>query len=124
LIAADTSSLVAYLSQAKGADIDQIEAAIGTETLRLPPMVVAELLSSPKANTKLGPILSTLPSIEVIDGFWKRAGESRRLLLGKGLKAGVADSLIAQSCIDAGIPLIARDRDYRHFARWCGLKLV
>ena len=36
----------------------------------------------------------------------------------------MADALIAQCCIDANVTLIARDRDYRHFERWCGLKLA
>ena len=40
------------------------------------------------------------------------------------LKAKLADALIAQCCIDADVPLIARDADYRHFERWCGLKLA
>ena len=57
-------------------------------------------------------------------GFWERAGLGRRLILSKGLRARLADTLIAQCCIDAGAPLIARDNDYRHFVRWCGLKLA
>jgi hypothetical protein len=31
---------------------------------------------------------------------------------------------IAQSCIDADVKLITRDRDFRHFATHCGLKLA
>jgi len=58
------------------------------------------------------------------EGFWERAGESRRLILLKGLKAKLADTLVAQCCIDADVPLIARDGDFRHFAQWCGLKLA
>jgi hypothetical protein len=46
------------------------------------------------------------------------------MLLLKGLKARLADALIAQCCIDADVPLIARDSDFRHFKRWCGLKLA
>jgi predicted nucleic acid-binding protein len=36
----------------------------------------------------------------------------------------LADALIAQSCIDHEISLIARDGDFRHFAKHCGLKLA
>jgi predicted nucleic acid-binding protein len=42
----------------------------------------------------------------------------------KGLKAAVADALIAQSCIDNDVALITRDPDFRHFAKHCGLKLA
>ena len=31
---------------------------------------------------------------------------------------------IAQSCVDRGIPLLARDRDFQAFAAACGLDLV
>jgi len=51
-------------------------------------------------------------------------GENRRLIFSKGLKARLADTLIAQCCIDARAPLIATEGDYRHFANWCGLLLV
>lgn len=42
----------------------------------------------------------------------------------KRLKPKLADTLIAQCCIDADTPLIARDGDFRHFERWCGLRLA
>jgi predicted nucleic acid-binding protein len=46
-----------------------------------------------------------------------RAAHSRRVLQENGLKARIADTLIAQSCIDHDVPLITRDRDFRHFFR-------
>jgi predicted nucleic acid-binding protein len=36
--------------------------------------------------------------------------------LRKGRRARLGDALIAQSCIDRGIRLITRDRDFRAFA--------
>jgi predicted nucleic acid-binding protein len=123
LIAADTSSLVAYLTGDTGPDVEFIESAMADETLVLPPPVFTELHSKPDRAAIEGP-LARLPLLELKEGFWARAGDARRLLLVKGLKAAMADALIAQCCIDAEVPLIARDRDYRHFERWCGLKLA
>jgi predicted nucleic acid-binding protein len=40
------------------------------------------------------------------------------------LLARLLDALIAQSCIDHDVMLIARDDDFRHFAKHCGLKLA
>jgi predicted nucleic acid-binding protein len=60
----------------------------------------------------------------LIDGFWDRAGETRRVLLAKGLKAQTLDTLIAQFCIDSETPLLTLDSDFRHFATHCGLKLA
>ena len=91
--------------------------------LVLPPPVVSELWSKPD-RTLLEPWLADTPVMEMTDGFWRRVGDSRRALLAKGFRAAMADALIAQCCIDADVPLIARDRDYRHFERLCGLKLA
>jgi predicted nucleic acid-binding protein len=57
-------------------------------------------------------------------GYWERAGHNLRLILSKGSRARLADALIAQCCIDADTPLITSDTDFRHFERWCGLKLA
>ena len=55
------------------------------------------------------------PLMEIQPGFWNRAGALRASVLRKRRKARLGDSLIAQSCLDAGIPLLTRDRDFRHF---------
>ena len=96
---------------------------MAAEELVIPPPVATELFSKPD-RTQIVRLLQEVPTMTLAEGYWERTGESRRTLLAKGLKAAMADALIAQCCIDAGVPLIARDRDYRHFERWCGLKLA
>ena len=61
---------------------------------------------------------------EVRNGYWKRAGELRARVPAKRRKARLGDALIAQSCIDGGIPLLTRDRDLRAFAEAAGLDLA
>lgn len=123
MIAADTSSLIAFLAGGSGPDVEQVVAALADDKLRLPPPVAAELLSKPNTQDAMV-LIGGLTQLDITDGYWERAGASRALLISKGLKARLADALIAQCCIDADVPLIARDGDYRHFARWCGLKLA
>jgi predicted nucleic acid-binding protein len=67
--------------------------------------------------------LAELPLIEVRPGYWQRAGELRAKVLAKRRKARLGDALIAQSCMDQGIPLLTRDRDFREFADAAGLDL-
>jgi predicted nucleic acid-binding protein len=124
LIAVDTSSMVAWLQGDAGADISRLQEALTSKKLALPPPAAAELLSWPKASPMLRSTLARLQALPIEEGFWERAGESRRLLLDRGFKAKLADALIAQCCIDAQVPLIARDADFRHFAAHCGLKLA
>ena len=45
-------------------------------------------------------------------------------MLAKRRKARLGDALIAQSCIDQGVPLLTRDGDFRAFANAAGLDLV
>jgi predicted nucleic acid-binding protein len=122
LIATDTSSIIAYLAGHEGADIVQIERAMTSDQLRIPPPVVSELLT--QGSPELDYLLASIPQLEIQAGYWERAGRSRALLRSKGLKANLADTLIAQACIDGGAALVSRDRGYRHFAQWCGLTLA
>jgi predicted nucleic acid-binding protein len=124
LIAVDSSSAIAYLGGETGADIAALDAAMTTEVLRLPGPVLTELLSNPAPQPRLQSFLDELEVLPVLDGFWQRVGRSRSLVYSKGLKAHLADAMVAQICIDLEIPLITRDRDFRHFAQWCGLKLA
>jgi len=52
------------------------------------------------------------------------AGELRSKILAKGRRARLGDALIAQSCVDHGVPLLTRDRDFRAFAETAGLNLA
>jgi predicted nucleic acid-binding protein len=88
------------------------------------PPVLTELLSDPKITSEVSNTLSELPLIEIQPGFWNRAGALRASVLAKRRKARLSDSLIAQSCLDAGIPFLTRDRDFRAFADAASLQIV
>lgn len=88
------------------------------------PAVLAEVLSDPKLPAEVAETLAQLPLIEIKSGYWERAGVLRSLVLAKRRKARLGDVLIAQSCIDRGIPLLTRDRDFRAFAEAEGLGFV
>jgi predicted nucleic acid-binding protein len=124
MIAADTSSLVAYLRGVGGKDVETLDIAAAAGELVLPPVVLTELLSDPKTGDLVKAKLVRLELLELTEGFWERAGKARSRLKHEGLKARIADALIAQSCIDHDIALITRDADFRHFAKHCGLKLA
>jgi predicted nucleic acid-binding protein len=124
VIAADTSSLVAYLSGDTGADVRRVDEALVSGELRLPPVVVTELLSDATARSRiLGSILDS-PMLDVLPDYWIRAGATRAAVLATHLRARLPGALIAQSCIDHDVALITRDDDFRHFEKHCGLKLA
>jgi predicted nucleic acid-binding protein len=124
VIAADTSSLIAFFSGANGDDVGKIANALRTISLYLPPVAITELLSDAHSRANLLLQIADCPQLEILPGYWERAGVTRSIVLAKGLAAKVPDTLIAQSCIDHNVELITRDTDFRHFAKHCGLKLA
>ena len=124
MIAVDTSSLVAFLEGQAGSDTDLIQSALDHQQLALPPVVLTEILSDPAVPRGVRTLLAGLPILDLEPGFWGRAGVLRASVLKQKKKARVADSLIAQSCLDQSTPLVTRDRDFRHFAKAAGLSLL
>ena len=124
MIAADTSSIVAFLQGQGGDDTDIIQSALDHQQLALPPVVLTEILSDPALPRAVRTLLAGLPILDVEPGFWQRAGLLRASVLKQKKKARVADALIAQSCLDQSTPLVTRDNDFRHFAIAAGLPLL
>ena len=117
MIAIDTSSLPRFLAGEEGRDVDLVRIAINQGQAVLPPVVLSEVLSDPAIPAALAADLSRLPLLTIGPGFWSRAGLLRARLLKRGYKAKLADTLIAQSCIDHEVPLVTHDRDFRHFVK-------
>jgi predicted nucleic acid-binding protein len=123
VIALDTSSLVHYLGGSTGKDIDAVDLALSESQACLPPVVLSEVLSDPKLPKPLEEVLLHIPTLDIQPGYWERAGRLRAQVFGEGHKARLADTLIAQSCLDHDVPLVTRDRDFRHFVA-AGLRLI
>jgi len=124
MIAVDTSTWVAFLEGSGDEDAQVLDRALEDRQVLMVPVVLTELLSDPKLPSGVAKTLAEIPLIEVGPGYWQRAGALRAKALAKRRKARLGDALIAQTCIDRGIPLLTRDRDFRAFAGAAGLDLV
>lgn len=124
MIAVDSSSFIAYLSGEKRDDTDAVETALQHKLVVFPPVVLSELLSDPKLPRSVRELLEQIPLLSLTGGYWERAGFLRSKIITRGHKARLADALVAQSCLDHDVPLIAHDLDFRHFVRFAGLKRV
>jgi len=124
MIAADTSTWIAYLQGGTGEDVDLLDRALQERRVLMVPVVLAELLSDPELPTGVAETLSEIPLMEISNGYWHRAGILRAKALKRRRKARLGDALIAQSCMDGDIPLLTRDRDFRAFAEAASLDLV
>lgn len=121
MIAADTSTWVAYFEGDAGKDVQLLDQGLRDRQVLMVPAVLTELLSDPKLPADVGKTLREIPQIEIEAGYWERAGALRSKVLAKRRKARLGDALIAQTCMDQKITLVARDRDFRAFAESAGL---
>lgn len=124
MIAADTSTWVAFLEGAKGEDVELLDRALQERQVLMSPVVLTELLSDPNLPADVADTLVDVPLIEIEEGFWQRAGSLRAKVLSRRRKVRLGDALIAQSCVDRGVALITRDRDFRAFVDGAGLDIV
>jgi predicted nucleic acid-binding protein len=116
MIAADTSTWIAFFEGASGADVHLLDQALADRQVLMVPVVLTELLSDPDLPAAVARTLSEVPLISIGPGYWQRAGALRAKVLSKGRRARLGDALIAQTCVDANVPLLTRDRDFRSFA--------
>ncbi len=124
MLCIDTSSLIAYLEGQAGEDVELVDRAFGDRVGAIAPVILTEVLSDAALIKPAREAILQLPILPVTDGYWERAGLLRAKILKSGHKARLADTLIAQSCLDHHATLITRDRDFRAFHRLAGLRLL
>lgn len=124
MIAADTSTWIAFLTGQVGWDVEVLDKALKDRQIVMLPAVLAELLSDPKLTSDVEEQLCDVPRVPITEGYWRRAGKGRATLLAKGRRARLGDALIAQGCIDGGVLLVTRDQDFRAFAERSKLTLA
>jgi hypothetical protein len=81
MVAADTSSMVAFLQEGEGDDVEVIQSALERQQLVLPPVVLTELLSEPALPQTVRSLLTALPQLNIEPGYWERAGLLRASIL-------------------------------------------
>lgn len=122
MIAADTSTWIAFFEGEQGDDVNALAQALQSRQVVMPPPVLTELLSDPGLSASVAQTLLELPLVSLKNGFWDRAGRLRAKALARKRKARLGDALIAQCCIDADVALITRDGDFKAFS--AGLNLL
>ncbi len=124
MIAADTSTWIAFFEIAPGQDTELLVRAIKDRQTLMIPAVLTELLSDPLLASVDAQTLAEVPVIDLEPGYWHRAGLLRAKVLSNRRKARLGDALIAQTCLDRKIPLLSRDQDFRGFADASQLDLI
>lgn len=115
MICLDTSSVIAYLQGDDGPDVEWVNQAFLDQIGVLAPVTVSELLSDPLLSTAVRETLLEIPTLDLPQGYWERAGLLRARVLRLGRRARLADTLIAQACLDNHATLVTRDHDFKNF---------
>lgn len=124
MVCADTNCWIAFLGGQQGRDVQILKQCLISHSLAMAPIVLAELLSSPNLSERDVRDFLAVPLLEVTEGYWSRGGRLRARLLGLGYRPKLADTLIAQSCLDYQAWFMTRDRDFSPFTKHAGLSMV
>src|SRR5258708_17896226 len=112
MIAADTSTWIAFFEGDGGADVQLLDRALGDRQVLMVPAVLTELLSDPKLTASVAESLKELPMMEIEADYSQKARELPAKVFGKGRRARLGDALISRSCEDHGVVLLTATRDF------------
>lgn len=122
MIVADTDVLVDYL-RGRG-EAERIRLELTTKSFATTVVTAFELWAGARGPQQVAAVETLLSAVKILPldaPSARRAGELRRDLEQKGLKIGMADSLIAGICVEREAILLTRNR--KHFERVPALKL-
>jgi predicted nucleic acid-binding protein len=120
----DSSVIIAWLNGADYPEAEALDALLEKDAAFIAPIGITEIFSDTKGGPIVAEALTTFRVLDLKPGYWERAGAMRAELRREGRKAPIADALIAQAAIDADLPLLTRDADFRIYAKLFGLKLA
>ncbi len=123
MLCIDTSAMIAFLEGKTGRDVELVDQALLDQVGAFSPVAVTELLSDTTLPPSVKNIILEIPVLPITEGFWERAGLLRAKLIHRKHKAKLADTLIAQTCLDHHVPLVTRDTDFAHFKKVSALKV-
>jgi predicted nucleic acid-binding protein len=122
-LAVDTSVWIDFL---RGEPLPELEHALQSGYVLLPPLVCAELLSSPlpaRKRAALASMLQDLPLHPTPFDHWARVGALRAKLLRAGVSVSTPDAHVAQCAIDCRGVLWSRDKLFGSIAKHTELRL-
>ena len=120
----DACVVISFLAGETTPEVEALAALLVNAEAILAPSTITELLSDPKGGSDVAPLIDQLQIVEITEGYWARAGRLRASVRGAGRKAALGDALLAQACLDADLPLLTADSDFKAFTQLSNLRLT
>jgi len=117
----------AWIDFFRGRELPVLEEALAEGRVRVPPLVVAELVSGATSRGDVRRIEDLVRDLELVPtprAHWVRVGELRRRLRATGLSISTPDAHVAQCALDLGGYLVATDGVFRRIAATARLTLA
>jgi predicted nucleic acid-binding protein len=124
MIAVDACVVISFLQGDTSPAVELFAALLRADEAVLAPSTVAELLSDPKGGGDTSALIEGLRLLPIGPDYWRRAGLLRAAVRRLRRKAALGDALVAQACLDAKVPLLTSDADFRAFAEVSELTLA
>lgn len=124
MIAIDACVVISFLQGEQSPSVEHFINLLRADQAVLAPSTVTELLSDAKGGGDTLALIEGLRLLPIEPDYWRRAGLLRAAVRRLGRKAALGDALVAQACLDAKVPLLTSDRDFRAFAEVSELDLA
>ena len=128
-ILVDTSVWIEFLTNQSSPWAHRLDEMIERDEVALTPLIKCEILVGIRSDSAFKKVASFLEGFSLIeDGtatVHRQAVDIYRVCRKKGMTIRtLIDCIVAAAALDAGVPLLARDRDYAHIQRVFPLELV
>ena len=119
----DSSVVIAWLDGTAYPEAQALDTLLQNDAAFIAPIAITEIFSNANSGPAVADAMAAFRVLDLKPGYWERAGAMRAALRREGRKAPIADALIAQAAIDADLPLLTRDADFKAYAKLFALKL-
>jgi predicted nucleic acid-binding protein len=126
VVVVDTDVLIDAVQAGRELQLQHVGELIRSGEFAVSPITVFELLQANRTHVgmleQFHALLASATVVDVTRDAAEMAAALNRYLEGRGERIGEPDTLIAGTCLDAGLPILTRNA--RHFERVPGLEVL
>ena len=129
MIAVDSSVWIDFFHGVSTPEVERLDGLLGVKPLAIGDLVLVEVMQGFRTDQDVATARQLFRSLALLpmlggSNAWK-AAENYRQLRRKGITVRkTIDGIIATACIEANLPLLFSDRDFRPYVEHLGLEVA